>query len=357
MKLLMYGVNKETVIKEDVDKYRLGSEKKYQQMNEIISFDGVEELTILTDEFRNEYYLYVDETIFSHGEFLRYLAEQTTKSLQEIILETYSKFNEDVLQHLFEVSSGYLSEPIGALDILESVEKAKYYANKIGTSGQILNEVFSEAIELTYYLKLKESMQPLNKSQLSTYIYLLQKKMGTLANKHFLVSGKDFEVFSLTKLLLSAGAQTITVIQVVEEESIRQVDQLIKWLSVMDAGKVFAATKKSLHYRLSKSDAAILDSSEIHLLDKETIEKVAVIRQTKKNQYLVDTSVEPLEMIDDENLNVCVINPNANLIFNDEQVKDATIIFEEEVQTQINYFMNIFPTLENKNEQTKKMTQ
>ena len=67
----MYGVNKETVIKEDAIKYRLHKEKKISQVHEISQFIGVEELIILTNDFRNEYYLYVDETVFSHGEFLR----------------------------------------------------------------------------------------------------------------------------------------------------------------------------------------------------------------------------------------------------------------------------------------------
>ena len=105
MKLLMYGVNKETIMKEDVNKYRLFGEQKKIQMNDIKKIDGVEEIIILTNDFRNEYYLYVDETVFSHGDFLRYIAEKTDKDLQEIILETYSKFNEDVLRHLYEITN------------------------------------------------------------------------------------------------------------------------------------------------------------------------------------------------------------------------------------------------------------
>lgn len=355
MKILMYGVNKETVMKEDVDKYRLGEEKKRIQMNDIISFDGVEELTILTNDFRNEYYLYVDETIFSHGEFLRYLAEKTEKSLQEIILETYSKFNDDVLRHLFEVSSGYLSSPIGSFDILQSVEKSIYCASKMHTNGNVLSRLFKEAIKLTYYLKLNEETQPLNKSLISKYIYLLQKNLGVLAKKNFIVSGNDFEVFYLTKVLLYAGAQSITIIQKDEDESARQLKKIIKHLDEADVSKVFAATSKSLHYRLSKSDAAIIDTSEIHLLNKETIDKVSVIRQTKKIQYLIDTSEHPILDVNEEKLDIHVINPNTNLSYNDEQINHAMIKFDEEIQTHIDYFMKYFENLQIERE--KEMTQ
>ena len=77
MKLLMYGVNQETVMKEDIHKYLLNDEEKEIQMNDISQLEGVDEIIILSDDFRNEYFLYVDEEIFSHGEFLRYIANKT----------------------------------------------------------------------------------------------------------------------------------------------------------------------------------------------------------------------------------------------------------------------------------------
>src|SRR5690625_3265565 len=157
-------------MKEDVVKYRLSEPEKKVQMNDINKLQGVEEIVVLTNDFRNEYYLYVNETTFSHGDFLRYLAEKTDKNLQEIILETYSKFNEDVLRHLFEISSGYLSNPIGSFNILKSVEKAICFAKKMNTSGDVLLKLFNDAIELTYNFKLNESIQPLNRSTISNYV-------------------------------------------------------------------------------------------------------------------------------------------------------------------------------------------
>lgn len=342
----MYGVNKETVIKEDVIKYRLHKEKKISQIHEINQFVGVEELIILTNDFRNEYYLYVDETVFSHGEFLRYLAEQTSKTLQEIILETYSKFNEDVLRHLFEVSNGYLTNPIGSFKGLETVEKAIHFARKTNTNGEVLLKLFNDAIELTYDFKLNEAVQPLNKSIISKYIYLLKKKMGTLDKKNYLISGNDFEVCYLAKSLLLAGAQTITVIQRTEEESLKQVQNVTAYMTDAESAKVFAVTSKSLHYRISKTDAAILNTSEIDLFDEDTIDNVAVIRQTKKKQYLIDTSENPLTEIDKEQLDIFFIDANSNVSFNDEQINLAIAKFDEEIQSHIEHFMLQFEELQ-----------
>jgi len=355
MKLLMYGVNKETIMKEDVDKYRLFGEQKKIQMNDISKFDGVEEIIVLTNDFRNEYYLYVNEKIFSHGDFLRYIADKTDKTLQEIILETYSKFNEDVLRHLYEVSSGYLSDPVGSFDILESVEKAVRCASKLDTGGEVLYKLFEEAIQLSYDFKLNEEIQPLNKSKISKYIFLLKQKMNTLARKHFLISGNDFEISYLTKLLLLAGAQTVTIIQKDERESLKQVKKLSARLADTESAKLFAATSKSIYYRLSKTDAAICDISKIDLLDEEIKEEISIMRQTKKIQYLIDTSKDPIKDIHEEELDFHVIDATVNLSFNDEQLNNAIVALDEEIQARIEFFMQHFEDL--KVEDGQKITQ
>lgn len=298
MKLLMYGVNKETVTKEDVEKYLLNENSKKRQMKDISQLKGVEEVVVLTNDFRNEYYLYVDESIFSHGDFLRYIAKRTGKKLQEIILETYSKFNEDVLRHLFEISSGYLTSPSGSFHVLASVEQALEFADAQQTCGPISYKMFEKAIVLAYTMKLKNDIKPLNQSNLSKYIYLLKEKMKHLEKKNYLVSGSDLQVYFLTKTLLMAGAQTVTIVQENEYESQGQYDEIKSHFNEIERSKVFPATKKSLYFRLSKADAAILDPEKLGLFAKEIREEVAIIRRTKKVQYLVDTTEEPFEKVE-----------------------------------------------------------
>lgn len=347
MKLLMYGVSRETVIKEDVDKYKLCQDKKKSQMIDILQFEGIEEIIILVSDFRNEYYLYVDENIFSHGDFLRYLANQTGKTLEEIILETYSKFNEDVLRHLYEIASGYLSDPKGSFDILSSIEKSLNYATHLKTTGEVLLKLFNDAINLAYFLKLEDEIQPLNNSRISKYIYLLKDKMGTLANKNYVLAADDFELTMLAKILLIAGAQTITVANRDEKEIERQFRELKLRLNETESAKIRKADSKSLNYRLSKADAVILDLSNCDLLDEEIIEEIVSIRQTKKIQYLIDTNSDALNKINDEKLDVQVINPDIILSYSDEEKDQAMIVFDEILSAQIEKFMEYFNMFQN----------
>ncbi len=354
MKLLMYGVNQDTVMKEDMDKYLLNEVDKKMQMADIAKFEGVSEIIILTNEFRNEYYLYVDEDIFSHGEFLRYIASKTEKTLQEVILETYSKFNEDVLRHLFELTTGYLSEPSGSFKELWTAQKTLNLAETVQTSGPVIFRLFDRAISIGYALKLVDEIKPLNQSQISQYIYLLKDSLSDLSKKNYLISGNDDQVYFLTRLLLFAGAQTVTLIQKDEAESQLQYDRLVDFFDDSELSRIFPMTEKSLYYRLSKTDAAILDTNRLNIFEKRIREEVAVIRQTKKVQYLIDTAEEDQVDLSFPELDFEHIDGTIHMSFNKEEQEAALASFEEELSIKIEEFMSFLQKMQA--EETKEMT-
>lgn len=345
----MYGVNKETVTKEDADRYKLTNEKKKAQMNDILELDGIEEIVVLDSDFRNEYYLYVNELIFSHGDFLRYLSDQTGKSLEEIILETYSKFNEDVLHHLYEIASGYFTNPQGCFEILDSVRKALDFARKLKTTGEVLFKLFTETIELAYSLKLNADLQPLNDNQLLKYVYLLENKMETLENKNYILAADDFELIILTKILLTAGAQTVTITHTDEEKLEKQFDKLKASFIELEMTKLSMANSKSLNYRLAKADAVILGVADFNLLEEEIRDEVSAIRQTKKIQYLIDTSPNPIKKMDDKKSDIQVIDSDVTFSYNDEEQEQAIRVFEEILSSKIEKFMKYFKKFQNDN--------
>lgn len=342
----MYGVSQETVTKEEANKYKLANGRKERQMAEILEFDGIEEIVILDSEFRNEYYLYVDELIFSHGEFLRYLSVETGKNLEEIILETYSKFNEDVLRHLYEIASGYLSNPIGVFGILLSLENSLNLAKELDTAGNILNKMFKEAVQLAYSLKLNELVRPLNLSKMSRYIYSLKNKLGQLKNKNYILAADDEELIVLSETLLAAEAQSITITHCNNQELNNQYKEIKNRLSEIDQNKIYMADSKALNYRLSKADAVILNLDEFNILDKNNREEVAEIRQTRKIQYVIDLSENPVEKINCEALDIEILKPKLNEDYDEEEQQQAIVEFENILSEKIKKFMKYFTDLQ-----------
>lgn len=338
----MYGVSKETVTKEEINKYKLANGQKERQMTEIIKLEGVKEIIILDNSFRNEYYLYVDESIFSHGQFLRYLSRETNKSLEEIILETYSKFNEDVLRHLYEIANGYLSSCQNDIAILIALEQSLKLAKYLKTVGDILNKLFKEVIRLVYSLKLNKEIQPLNIGQVSKCIYLLRKNLKQLKNKNYILTIEDPRLIILSKILLIAGAQSVTITHKDNKELEKQYGKTRNELTEAEKNNFYMADLKSLNYRLSKADAIIINLNTINILSEENQEELSEIRQTRKIQYIIDIGKEPLKELNCPSLDIELINPNINFDYNEDEQQQAIIEFENILSVQINKFMNFF---------------
>lgn len=348
MKLLMYGVNKETVTKEEANKYKLSNGRKERQMTEILDLEGIEEIIILDSDFRNEYYLYVDELTFSHGQFLRYLSNETGKNLEEVIRETYSKFNEDVLRHLYEIANGYLSNPQGDFGILISLENSLSVANYLRTTGRMLKKLFEEAIQLAYSLKLEETVRPLNLSQISKYIYSLEDKLGQLKNKNYILAVKDPRLAILSKVLFLAEAQTVTITHNNDDELEKKYEEIREDLTEKEKNKFYMADSNTLNYRLSKADAVILNLNSVDILDQENREDIAEIRQTRKIQYVIDTSENPLRELKCNNLDIELIDLDKNYDYSDDEQQEAVIEFEDILTSHISRFMIYFRKMNKK---------
>ena len=99
----------------------------------------------------------------------------------------------------------------------------------------------------------------------------------------------------------------------------------------------------------------LCDFSKVDLLNKKTIEEISIMRQTKKIQYLIDTSNHPIKKMCRDHLDIHVIDPTINLSYNDEQLNNAIMVLEEEIQVRIERFMKLFEELRMDNGQ--KITQ
>ncbi|MDN6730953.1 MAG: hypothetical protein L0L39_02095 [Atopostipes suicloacalis] len=106
------------------------------------------------------------------------------------------------------------------------------------------------------------------------------------------------------------------------------------------------ADSKALNYRLSKADAVILNLDEFNILDKNNREEVAEIRQTRKIQYVIDLSENPVEKINCEALDIEILKPKLNEDYDEEEQQQAIVEFENILSEKIKKFMKYFTDLQ-----------
>ncbi|MFL2076670.1 Rossmann-fold NAD(P)-binding domain-containing protein [Marinilactibacillus psychrotolerans] len=358
MKILMYGVNKDTVSIEDIDKYTLNESQKIRHLHDIKKFDGVEEVCILSSEVRSEYYLNVDETVFKHGDLLRYLSAFTGKPLKETILETYSKFNKDVVNHLFTIVSGMEAKPKGSHTTLQPVEKALDLGYKEKTIGIMIKDLFKNAIKFSRKMRLSEIMKPLYCAQPSRAIDLLQNSLGQLDDKKCVLFGNGYDVLHIAKLLLTLNIQSLTIANEDSADSTEMIDSLREWIDLTIDGPVstrlHAADLLSVGYRFSNADGIVFSQSfNNECLNQELFEKVETIRQTMKKQIIVDFN----------QINRDLFNMLAHLVsytsienentkdFTEHELNQADIFFDENLINETEKFMGNYQLLNEKHAQ------
>lgn len=343
----MYGVSQDTVSVDDIEKYSLNEEARAKHILDIKQFCGVEEVVVMSTEFRNEYYLHVNETTFKHGDLLRYLSEFTEKPLKEVILETYSKFNEDVIRHLYSLASGMDAVPKGTINTLRSTENALSLSKRENTIGFVLKGLFEKAIEYAREIRILPQVAPLNQVEVSQSIRIMQEQLSGLQNKKFVLFGHGYEVIHLAKTLLYAEASSVTVANDNYQKSLDISDELNNW-NICNKGnylrKVHLADL-NVAYRLSSADGIIVSSSiNRSLLTQDLFSAISEMRHTKKMQVIVDLSYSQEKHLIHQNptLHYYNVGINNGREYSKQQIEQAILYFDESLLHATDRFMEAY---------------
>lgn len=341
----MYGVNQETVSIDDIDKYSLTPSAQANQIRDIKQFRGVKEVVLLSTDLRSEYYLHVDETLFKHGDLLRYLAKFTEKTLKEIILETYSKFNEDVVSHLFSVTSGMETRPKGKIQPLMAAEEALAIASNERTASFVLKDLFKTAVKYGQENYLRPAIAPIKEAEISKCLNSLRKDTGRLVGKKFVLFGDDKTIVHLSKVLLYSKAESITIANANGEANNCVIEKLSEWqLDDQESRmrKIHAVDLRNVGYRMANADVMIISSSVQHAwFSKQLLRETKELRQTKKMQVVIDMSTSQEEFIlsDEARIQYVRLDDLKNGSYTEEEKEVALTYFDESLLNATDRFM------------------
>ncbi|MGX7417669.1 glutamyl-tRNA reductase [Carnobacterium gallinarum] len=298
MKILLYGVSHQTTPIEIRERYTIKDEDVPQQLNEIKQFTGVSEVVILTTCNRTEYYLYIDQTEFMHGDMLRYIGEYTGYDVSDVIATSYGKSNSDVAQHLFKVATGLDSLMVGETQILSQVKNAFEVAHTEKAVGPILSSLFNKAISFSKKVHTKTTLDQNSFNPSTAAIQLLKEEWGDFKAKRVLLIGAGKMIRLAARSLLQNDAEHITV---VSRNSIRAehfAHELNEWAQDEYHPEklkryVYSADMDNLSRVLAGSDAVIVATkSSDYIITSESIIGMQDIRNgVVKELLLMDLAI------------------------------------------------------------------
>jgi len=354
MKLIMYGVNRDTVSTQDIHKYGLNESTRKCHVNDIRAFDGVAEIVLVTTDSRNEYYLYIDEQTFKHGDLLRYMSCYTGKNLEEIILETYSKFNKDVVEHLYGLASPISEKP----ESLSVLERALLESLNEQTIGHVLNDLFTRAIRFSMSLYDKRGLYPILDGEVPRAIQTLNDHLPENEDIDYLFIGHNESIKQLVKYVSGDPKAYLTFLER-NEKSKKMFASVENWLTLTDnedwRPHLLSVDMNQLVYRLAKADSVIIGPSVKNAwLSNELLEDMFEMRPTSKKQLILDLSGSQDETLfsNHQSLKYAHINDMSSTNYPAEKIEEAHTLYDEYLTSQTKEFMDNFSLL---NEETVKI--
>jgi len=348
----MYGMSLDTVSQNDIHRYYLDEQNQTDHLNDIKEFSGVHEIVLISTPYKNEYYLHVDETVFRHGDLLRYLSKYTNKSLKEIILETYSKFNEDVIYHLLMETSGLSTTSGDIVNGLRNTEEALFRSMELQTIGTVLSELFKKAVEYVLTIQADSVIAPIRENEISNVLNSIHSSVSTMKNKKFVLVGQNNQSVFLAKHLLLSGAQSVTICT---EDSYYE-QQVYKYIEHCGVIPVINDVLKNLHvkelaeasYRISSADVIVTLTEHFESLYSDKIIKyIDNNRLTKKKQQVINMKAEILDGIYLDNTFIEELNDSLkrNHSYTKEQLEQAKTFLDESLENETKKFMEIYSTV------------
>jgi glutamyl-tRNA reductase len=120
-------------------------------------------------------------------------------------------YEKEAMGHLFNLSSGLESMVIGEDQIIGQVRKAFLTARKRGTTGQLLDKVFSKAINVGKVVRTRTKINEGSVSVSSAAVDLASSELGDLKSRRVLIIGAGEAGTLAAEALSSHGVSTMTI--------------------------------------------------------------------------------------------------------------------------------------------------
>jgi len=139
------------------------------------------------------------------------LAEHTGVDLAELTPHLFAYYDDEAVQHLFEVVCGLDSMVVGEGQILGQVKGALEVAQRMGTAGRTLNELMQQALRVGKRAHAETGIAQTGHSLVSVGVAQAEQVLGPISGCSVLVVGAGSASVLAASILRRAGAGELMI--------------------------------------------------------------------------------------------------------------------------------------------------
>lgn len=279
--ILKVGFNYKTAPVEIREKLAFSEDHVHEAMVALNGQKSILENVIVSTCNRTEIFAVVDQLHTGRYYIKQFLADWFDEEKASFSSFLQIAENDGAMEHLFRVITGLDSMVLGETQILGQVKQAFLTAQKMGTTGTVLNELFKQAITFGKRVQKDTAIGKQAVSVSYAAVELAKKIFGDLKKKRVVILGAGKMGELAVKNLQGSGANDITVVNRTKEKA----DALAKKFAAR------AETIDRLPIVLQEADILITSTGSTSvILSKELME--AVQKERKGHPlFLVDIAV------------------------------------------------------------------
>lgn len=299
----------------------VSKEETRQMLNQLVEFDFIHEVFIVSTCNRVEVVLATSDNFSSYHTVLGLMSQKSTLNFYEIKEAAKRYDDEEAIGHIFSVVSSLNSLVIGESQITGQVKEAFMFSHKNGTAGRKLNRVISYAVKCAAEVRnaTNISQNPISISSVAvaqahkllgenmigmTAVVVGAGEMAVLAAKHLLRVGCDVVMLGRDKEKVELLALTLG-----ENVKADSIDKLSKYLNryrlvfTATSSREFIITKKHIENEtLSRLwfDMAIPRDIEDMEMEKLQIFRIDDLRAISHTNHALreEQAVRATEIVD-----------------------------------------------------------
>ncbi len=264
MPIVCIGLSHHTAPVEVRERHAFPPSKMGEALVALRDYEAVREALMLSTCNRLEIYAELEDYEAGIMQIKQFLQNFRHGDVSDMESYLYTLLGTQAVDHLFRVSTGLDSMLIGEAEILGQVKDAYIQAQKAGSLGKILHNLFREALAAGKTARSHTWIGEESVSVVSAAIDLAKARLGTLRDKSVVILGAGKMGTLAAKRLKAEGVAEIVVLNrtfqrarnVVDDLGIGRAAELPGLVGALQAADIVVTSTGASHFVVTPADIA-----------------------------------------------------------------------------------------------------
>ncbi len=247
--LVVIGLSHTKAPVEVRERFWMGESRRFECLRELQRSEGIEESIVLATCTRTEFILWASDFSAAAAAVPKFLTRHYGLRICEW-KNFHRLLGDEALRHIFRVTAGLDSRPLGDPQAADEVRSAWLRAHQAGATGRFLDAILEKALDVSKRIRNETEIGAAAVSVPYAAAELARQRTGTLEGRTILILGAGRMAELSARYLANSGARVVLVTSRTYQHAVNLAERLHsiaipfeeRWQYLEDADLVISCT-------------------------------------------------------------------------------------------------------------------